>query len=918
MTASIVIIVIGLLLIAAAVLLRKKLGILWLCSCVAAGVLLSGCGGWFYYGEVRQARQDQESLYFGLRYLEQSQLESANYYLKKVDASDSFVSAAARSLLEAMRGNELTARIDLDIAVSLARGSEQEKLLAALRAFSAENYGQISVLAGELLRTLGLPEAQMKTMDLYMQLENGYADVDDVQLMMLGLGQNDRERLNIGNLLSRGSYGAAVTAAVQLADSNPSEENRLLLAETVAESAYHGVALSSAAFFGGGEENAERDPSIVREREELQEQLQQAQSNLALLEITLAGTEDEAELQALNQQKLELTQEIQSLSHRMEHLYVYRAFNAIADLHSLNAQLVRARLYYALLDYDRAVETLLETSNSLQARLSPDHNLRNSLQIVANAYRNDNIYYGNTEFQDAMTRLLTAPFEDLMYFTKSSLTRDFVQRIVADQKVYGRSLVVSGVDTSDYPTVRVTLSGSFDVLQQVVRQKEITVRDTRRTVTYTAELTDGSTADICMLLDRSGSMSGRPIQNLRDAVVDFIMDMGEGTSLSLVAFEHYTERLTELTQDKASLLAAAENLYGGGGTDITAAIREGLAVLQEAGSNRVMLLMTDGQSSIDFTVVDEAAVQNITIYTIGFGSVNDSLLQEIADRTGGQYVRADSSEELSNVYAALQRIIGNTVTLEYTVADAETLERYFFLEAPGHTVHRDYFLTTESGTVQVYTSNTYFVTPEQLRSMKDRGTELGLELIGEGLTRVQAATVGGLPATITSQDSSRLRLSVAPDLTAGWQTIELQLADGGTLVLEHLLLVGETQTWRNVRLGSLLIPSAQGILPGDGTLVLAGSGIQIRENSADGAASSLDLSFNGTLILPWNSAASAEAMGTDLGDRGTVYGFGVVTINRGDSAYAQNAPATVARGGVIFTCGPEQSQMTSAAETGVR
>ena len=43
--------------------------------------------------------------------------------------------------------------------------------------------------------------------------------------------------------------------------------------------------------------------------------------------------------------------------------------------------------------------------------------------------------------------------------------------------------------------------------------------------------------------------------------------------------------------------------------------------------------MTDGQSDIDMGVVQEAAAEHITIFTIGFGDVNDELLQSIADQT---------------------------------------------------------------------------------------------------------------------------------------------------------------------------------------------------------------------------------------------------------------------------------------------
>ena len=62
--------------------------------------------------------------------------------------------------------------------------------------------------------------------------------------------------------------------------------------------------------------------------------------------------------------------------------------------------------------------------------------------------------------------------------------------------------------------------------------------------------------------------------------------------------------------------------------------------------------MTDGQSSIDLGAVQEAVDQGITIFTIGFGGAVDEVLQTIADMSGGQYIRADSSTELINVYSS--------------------------------------------------------------------------------------------------------------------------------------------------------------------------------------------------------------------------------------------------------------------------
>ena len=74
------------------------------------------------------------------------------------------------------------------------------------------------------------------------------------------------ERLQISSLLSQGSYESAVSAAVSLVDQDPSADNRLLLAETVGESAYNGVTLN-AWDFAPAEGDGEEDTSADEERQ---------------------------------------------------------------------------------------------------------------------------------------------------------------------------------------------------------------------------------------------------------------------------------------------------------------------------------------------------------------------------------------------------------------------------------------------------------------------------------------------------------------------------------------------------------------------------------------------------------------------------------------------------------------------------
>ena len=46
-----------------------------------------------------------------------------------------------------------------------------------------------------------------------------------------------------------------------------------------------------------------------------------------------------------------------------------------------------------------------------------------------------------------------------MALASGSLTQSFADRIVSDQKVYGKDLYASGIDLSEFPQVTLLLSG---------------------------------------------------------------------------------------------------------------------------------------------------------------------------------------------------------------------------------------------------------------------------------------------------------------------------------------------------------------------------------------------------------------------------------------------------------------------------
>lgn len=901
-----------------ALLWKKGAARSWTASLAAAGILLLAAGGWLAHGQMARRQADRENVYLGLKYIECSDQYAARIYLKKVK-NDSYVSAAARYLMEQIWSNSLTARLNRDIAASLAKSEEEKNLLAALDSVPAQggDLEQLPLLVGQLQERLRLSQARMDALDAYARAEQDHTyTLDEETLRAAGLDRNSAARLSIGAMLRNGNFSSAVRAAVALVDEKPSEENRLLLAEAVAESAGapYNQPLCAEDFAAAG---GEPDPSAGEEREALAARQSKVESELLTVETALGAASDEAEIQRLSARRLELAGERKELARRSDKLYVYRAFSALADLHSLEAELVRARLYYALEDYGQAVETLRKAARSARARITPDQTLANSLRILEETYSSSEPFYESQEFEDAMVNLLSAPFPDLMQVSRASLTQEFAGRIVSDQKSYGRGLAVSALDVSGYPTVRVTLTGREELLRQVAEQRDVSAKDTRQEIRYTAVLNESAVSDICIVADRSGSMGGAPMEHLKSALDTFIRSAREGMSLSLVAFDGRAELIAERTQDKIRLLSAVETLGGSGGTEITAGIRGGMEALEEAAGGQIMLLMTDGQSSVDFSAVEEAAARGITIHTIGFGDVNDALLEEIAERTGGQYVKADDASELNNVYASLQELIGTAVTLEYAAPEADRTEsRYFFLSLlERYSVRREYRAGEEEAVPQIYACNPAVVSPDDLQRMSSQGSRLNLTLTGTHLTDVEELYIGGQAAEILDKQDDTLRAAAGPGLGEGWQTVSVICAGGEERMFDRVLLVGQPERCRNVRLGSILIPSAQGVRPGDGTLVLLGS-FGVREYGEDGERGSLDLTLSGVLTLPWQDQPEdvlREGV-TDLGSQGTGEGWGLVTVNRSDGAYAGNGPAVAARGGLRLECGPEQSRLVQAEE----
>ncbi|GAB4517110.1 vWA domain-containing protein [Flagellimonas sp.] len=198
--------------------------------------------------------------------------------------------------------------------------------------------------------------------------------------------------------------------------------------------------------------------------------------------------------------------------------------------------------------------------------------------------------------------------------------------------------------------------------------------------------------DIVMSIDVSSSMLARDLKpNRLSALKEVAAKFIEGRPndrIGLVAYaaESYTK--TPITSDKAIVLNALDEITYGVLEDGTA-IGMGLATsvnrLKESKAiSKVIILLTDGVNNSGFieprTAADLAVGFGIKTYTIGLGTngnalspiaynpdgsyrygmrqveIDEELLKEIAEVTGGKYFRATDNESLEEIYDEINKL----------------------------------------------------------------------------------------------------------------------------------------------------------------------------------------------------------------------------------------------------------------------
>lgn len=159
---------------------------------------------------------------------------------------------------------------------------------------------------------------------------------------------------------------------------------------------------------------------------------------------------------------------------------------------------------------------------------------------------------------------------------------------------------------------------------------------------------------VVFVLDRSGSMTGGPMDSAKDATLGAVGELDGSDWVAVIGFDSSASVIVAAQAvSEADVSAAFATLTPGGGTDIFPALQLAYELLEKVDfAHRQVILLTDGQAPISGIrdLVTAMHEDGILVSAVGFGASYDpTLLAMIAETGGGRFHEVPDATSLEGV-----------------------------------------------------------------------------------------------------------------------------------------------------------------------------------------------------------------------------------------------------------------------------
>jgi len=161
---------------------------------------------------------------------------------------------------------------------------------------------------------------------------------------------------------------------------------------------------------------------------------------------------------------------------------------------------------------------------------------------------------------------------------------------------------------------------------------------------------------MALVIDKSGSMNGVPIQLARQAAKAAVDLLGVQDSIAVIGFDSNAKIIVDMTSAaaKGSVQDSIDTLAAGGGTNLQPGMQRAKEMLESSPAKiKHMIILSDGQTSGSGYVemAQDMASQRITVSTVALGQgAAKELMQTIADEGKGRYYETNDPANMPQIF----------------------------------------------------------------------------------------------------------------------------------------------------------------------------------------------------------------------------------------------------------------------------
>ena len=173
-----------------------------------------------------------------------------------------------------------------------------------------------------------------------------------------------------------------------------------------------------------------------------------------------------------------------------------------------------------------------------------------------------------------------------------------------------------------------------------------------------------------LVIDRSGSMSGQPLEMAKAAAKATADTLSGEDLLEVIAFDSSPTRVVKMTSAKyrARIQGDIARIQPGGGTEIFSAMDAAYQdLIVTRARKKHVILLTDGQAPQGGIrdLVQAMVAEGITVSSVGLGSgVDETLLRMISDLGGGRFYKVLDPTQLPRVFTRETEMVSRSAAVE--------------------------------------------------------------------------------------------------------------------------------------------------------------------------------------------------------------------------------------------------------------